>query len=134
MSIPNKDKCRSKTQHAILSGALIKQPCEVCGEEKVHAHHLSYDNHLNVKWLCPKHHGEWHAENETPEGYSDTRIIHVSEETYRRLTAHKLDEFHVQGEVVSFDTVISEMMDFVEENGDREAITRIKKSLAKAAQ
>jgi ribosomal protein S27AE len=43
-------------------GRLIRQPCEVCGEKKVEAHHDDYDKPLDVRWLCPAHHAETHRE------------------------------------------------------------------------
>lgn len=42
------------------SGRLIPQPCEVCGETKVVAHHDDYDKPLEVRWLCHPHHCEHH--------------------------------------------------------------------------
>lgn len=51
------------TGNAIRDGLLIKKPCEICGNEKVHAHHDDYAKPLNVRWLCPAHHAEWHKEN-----------------------------------------------------------------------
>jgi len=44
----------------IRDGSLTKQPCEVCGETKVDAHHNDYENPLEVRWLCRKHHAEHH--------------------------------------------------------------------------
>ena len=47
----------------LKKGNIKKQPCEVCGSEKVEAHHyLGYDkeNQLKVRWLCRKHHAEEH--------------------------------------------------------------------------
>lgn len=44
------------TKTAILNGTLKKQPCEVCGEMKVDAHHDDYSKPLSVRWLCRKHH------------------------------------------------------------------------------
>lgn len=44
----------------IRGGVLIKQPCEVCGELKVDAHHDDYEKPLDVRWLCKKHHAEHH--------------------------------------------------------------------------
>lgn len=41
---------------------LVRQPCEVCGVEKVLAHHDDYDKPFDVKWLCPKHHVARHKE------------------------------------------------------------------------
>lgn len=52
---------RWKTQRAIASGRLLRQPCEVCGIAKVDAHHDDYSEPLNVRWLCRKHHLEHHA-------------------------------------------------------------------------
>jgi len=55
-----KEKARRKARGAIKSGKLVREPCEVCGEIKVDAHHDDYDNPLNVRWLCRKHHLELH--------------------------------------------------------------------------
>lgn len=57
-----KVKCRQETQNAIRNGLLVKQPCEVCGEVKVDAHHPDYDQPLLVKWLCPTHHARLHSD------------------------------------------------------------------------
>lgn len=51
------------TGNAIRDGALKKKPCEVCGNVTVHAHHDDYAMPLKVRWLCEKHHYEWHQEN-----------------------------------------------------------------------
>lgn len=53
-------EARWKVASAIQSGALIRQPCQVCGETKVDAHHEDYSKPLNVWWLCRKHHVELH--------------------------------------------------------------------------
>lgn len=45
---------------ALREGKLVKQPCGVCGEAEVEAHHPDYDKPLEVVWLCKKHH---HAEH-----------------------------------------------------------------------
>ena len=63
-----KNPKRFMASHAVhfakQCGELIPEPCEVCGEEKVQAHHDCYKqkNWLNVRWLCSKHHGEHHAQ------------------------------------------------------------------------
>lgn len=44
----------------IKGGMLKRQPCEVCGEIKVEAHHKDYNKPYEVVWLCRKHHMEWH--------------------------------------------------------------------------
>ena len=41
---------------AIQLGVLVRQPCEVCGSEKVQAHHTDYAKPLEVRWLCKAHH------------------------------------------------------------------------------
>jgi len=51
------------TGHALRDGRIAKQPCEVCGAKQVHAHHDDYAKPLEVRWLCPKHHQEWHDKN-----------------------------------------------------------------------
>lgn len=49
---------------AIRDGRLVRQPCEVCGNDKAQAHHDDYSKPLDVRWLCTKHHAEWHKHNE----------------------------------------------------------------------
>jgi len=49
-----------KAGNAIKGGKLVRQPCEVCGESKVHAHHEYYSKPLDVVWLCSKHHALRH--------------------------------------------------------------------------
>lgn len=51
------------TGNAIRDGILIKKPCEICGCTTVHAHHDDYAYPLSVRWLCAKHHKEWHSEH-----------------------------------------------------------------------
>jgi hypothetical protein len=62
---PNKVKnnVRAKTRYAISKGFLVKKVCEVCGGEKVQAHHADYSKPYDVKWLCQKHHSELHSED-----------------------------------------------------------------------
>lgn len=50
---------------ALTTGRLKRRPCEECGEPG-QAHHDSYypDKWLKVRWLCGKHHREWHTKNE----------------------------------------------------------------------
>jgi hypothetical protein len=51
---------------AIAAGKLTRLPCEVCSASPSQAHHDSYypEKWLEVRWLCPAHHREWHAANE----------------------------------------------------------------------
>ena len=58
----NKEKLQShwKVKQAIKTGALVRAPCEVCGELKVDAHHDDYTKPLEVRWLCRDHHKELH--------------------------------------------------------------------------
>ncbi len=51
-------------QRALVSGALEKQGCEVCGSETVDAPHDRYDEPLNVRWLCRRHHVRLHQGGE----------------------------------------------------------------------
>lgn len=58
-----KYKAHTKVNNAIRSGELNPEPCEMCGiSETVHAHHDDYAKPLNVRWLCAKHHRQWHIE------------------------------------------------------------------------
>lgn len=42
-------------------GNIARLPCEVCGAEKVDAHHDDYSKPLEVRWLCRRHHRLHHA-------------------------------------------------------------------------
>ena len=37
--------------------------CEICGDKQTHGHHDDYSKPMEVRWLCSKHHNQWHAEN-----------------------------------------------------------------------
>jgi len=60
---PNQYKAQNIVSNAIRDGKLHKEPCEICGESKVHAHHDDYLKPLNVRWLCAAHHKQWHRDN-----------------------------------------------------------------------
>ncbi|TCQ04229.1 luciferase-like monooxygenase [Rhizobium sp. PP-F2F-G36] len=47
-------------QRAVKAGDLAKQPCEVCGIDTVDAHHDQYDDPLDVRRLCRRHHTRLH--------------------------------------------------------------------------
>ena len=52
--------------NAIASGKLIKPCCcSNCGfsNPRIHAHHDNYAEPLNVRWLCPACHKQWHRDN-----------------------------------------------------------------------
>ena len=52
---------QSKTAKAIRNKTLIRQPCEICGNTQVLAHHETYSDYLNVRWLCRSHHFKIHS-------------------------------------------------------------------------
>ncbi len=60
---PKKYKAHSAVGYAIKSGTIIPQPCCVCGEIRVHGHHCDYGKPLEIMWLCPEHHHDWHRLN-----------------------------------------------------------------------
>ena len=51
--------------NAIRSGKMVKpdncEKCEATG--KIHGHHCDYAKPLEVMWLCPQCHDDWHKEN-----------------------------------------------------------------------
>lgn len=58
---PEKYLANQLAERAIKSGKLTKGACEICGSEKVEAHHDDYYKPLEVRWLCRKHHLELHG-------------------------------------------------------------------------
>jgi len=61
---PNKYKAHCMVSNAVRDKKLFKEPCEVCGDEdRLHAHHDDYLKPLEVRWLCPAHHRQWHIKN-----------------------------------------------------------------------
>lgn len=61
--LPNKERARRILRYAVQKGEIERQPCEDCGKEKTHGHHVDYSKPLEVKWLCITHHFQWHREN-----------------------------------------------------------------------
>jgi hypothetical protein len=57
---PAKRAAQHAVNNAVRDGRLQKLPCEVCGDTKSHGHHPDYTKHLEVIWLCAKHHSEEH--------------------------------------------------------------------------
>ncbi|MDQ2987409.1 MAG: DNA cytosine methyltransferase [Armatimonadota bacterium] len=65
------DNAQNIVEKAIQRGALKPKPCEVCGtngtfvdgRREVQAHHDDYNKPLAVRWLCQRHHHEWHKRN-----------------------------------------------------------------------
>lgn len=55
-------KARTIFHHYMRDNNLERQPCEICGEI-AEAHHDDYDKPLEVRWLCTKHHKEWHKQH-----------------------------------------------------------------------
>lgn len=55
-----KQRAHSTVKRALKSGVLTRESCEECGDPNVHAHHDDYSKPLEVRWLCPRHHGEQH--------------------------------------------------------------------------
>lgn len=60
---PNKVKAHRAVNDAIRRGKINSQPCECCGMLGARAHHDDYLKPLTVRWLCAKHHAEWHRTN-----------------------------------------------------------------------
>jgi hypothetical protein len=56
----HKKHAHGTVARALRSGTLVRQPCEVCGDPKSQAHHDDYRKPLEVRWLCPTHHGQVH--------------------------------------------------------------------------
>jgi hypothetical protein len=48
------------TRGAVQRGLLEREPCQVCGDPKVDAHHPDHTRPLEVVWLCRRHHKAEH--------------------------------------------------------------------------
>lgn len=58
---------RHSVKNAMRRGEMIKMPCEVCKTtEDIQAHHDDYTKPLIVRWLCRKHHSEYHKNKQLP--------------------------------------------------------------------
>ncbi len=57
---PEKIKARALLRRNLMSGKIIKKPCENCGNKRVHGHHPDYSKPLLVIWLCSKCHVNEH--------------------------------------------------------------------------
>lgn len=62
-STKKKQLAKWAVNRAVKIGAIERGLCEVCCSSTVHAHHDDYDKPLDVRWLCSKHHKQWHIEN-----------------------------------------------------------------------
>src|SRR4051812_26186703 len=53
---PDRYAAHNAVAYAVRTGAITKEPCEVCGEIRAHGHHDDYTKPLEVRWLCAAHH------------------------------------------------------------------------------
>ncbi len=58
---PERKRANTKVANAIRAGKIVRQPCWVCGGEKVEAHHADYSRPFDIVWLCVMHHRATHA-------------------------------------------------------------------------
>lgn len=59
---PEKFKAWAELHRALKVGAMMRQPCEICGAvDGIHAHHEDYSKPLDVRWLCVTHHLKEHG-------------------------------------------------------------------------
>jgi len=63
---PEKYAAKAAVYVAVHQGKLVPQPCEICGS-KGEAHHDDYSNPLDVRWLCRRHHTDWHRSQPSKE-------------------------------------------------------------------
>lgn len=57
-----RQQARAFTSLAVQLGLLARQPCEMCGDPKSQAHHVSYERPLEgLRWLCTRHHVAAHG-------------------------------------------------------------------------
>ena len=51
-------RARATLKHAVRTGRVTREPCQVCGDAKSEGHHDDYSKPLDVEWLCRRHHVE----------------------------------------------------------------------------
>lgn len=59
---PEKERAHGTVAKAVASGKLVPNPCEICGDTSVQAHHDDYSRPTDVRWLCFRHHREVHGQ------------------------------------------------------------------------
>ena len=57
---PEKLKGRIMVRNALKNGDITKLPCQFCNSERSMGHHDDYSKPLEVRWLCQKHHSQYH--------------------------------------------------------------------------
>ena len=57
---PDRIKAREAAAYAVKSGKIPKRACEICGNPNVQLHHDDYSRPLEIRFLCVKHHREYH--------------------------------------------------------------------------
>ena len=57
-----KRAAQQSLSRAVARGALVREPCEVCGVEPGEGHHPDYSKPLEVRWYCRAHHRSFHRE------------------------------------------------------------------------
>lgn len=68
-------RARQTVAALMRSGRIVRTPCEMCGAERVEAHHpFGYEgpNALRISWLCAHHHRLAHKETDHAEARSST--------------------------------------------------------------
>lgn len=53
---PDKYVTRGKTMYLIKTGVIKRKPCEVCGSARAESHHVDYNDPINLRWFCRRHH------------------------------------------------------------------------------
>jgi len=57
---PDRIKAREAAAWAVRSGKIPRRPCEICRDQNVQLHHDDYSKPLEIRFLCVKHHREYH--------------------------------------------------------------------------
>lgn len=57
---PEQHRVQVAVYRAIKAGKLVREPCEICGDPRSHAHHDDYSKPFEVRWFCALHHKLYH--------------------------------------------------------------------------
>lgn len=91
---PIKGQAHNRASRAAQKGIIHRpQACEQCGSSrfKLHAHHDDYLKQLNVRWLCPGCHHQWHAKHGEAANANHPPLPRAKSVTEKQIEIYKME-------------------------------------------